>query len=204
MVARNPFRRISSDRGVGGRQVRGGGSKKNQSARISSDGEGVGSGCWETFFAFTRTAKPVIIGLISITKKRRKIHVYLCTHALLLSLGLALGSSCHCCLRWRQQLLLLLLLLLASASALALVAAGVGQTAIDVHGVVGWCPSTQDVGVVVIMMWPICHTSVTKCDMSAEKLLQLNCTPAYSCRSEQVQTRFDPQVQSTEAWTSDL
>ncbi len=95
-------------------------------------------------------------------------------------------------------------LLLASASALALVAAGVGRTAVDVHGIVGWCPSTRDVGVVVIMTWPICRTSVTKCDMSAEKLLQLNCTPARSCRSEQVRTRFDPQVQSTEAWTSDL
>jgi len=174
MVARNPFRCISGNRGVGGRQVRGGGSKKNQSARISSDGEGVGSGCWETFFAFTRTAKPVIIGPISITKKRRKICVYLCMHTLSLLLGLALGSSCHRCLRWRRQLLLLL----ASASALALVAAGIGRTAIDVHGVVGWCPLMRDVGVVVIMTWPICCTSVTKCDMSAEKLLQLNCTPA--------------------------
>src|SRR6266545_4011770 len=202
MVARNPFRRISSNRGVGGRQVRGGGGKKNQSARISSDGEGVGSGCWETFFALTRTAKPVIIGPISITKKRRKICVYLCMHTLSLSLGLALGSSCCRCLHWRQQLLLLLLL--ASASVLALVAAGVDRTAVDMHGVVEWCPSTRDVGVVVIMTWPICRTSVTKCDMSAEKLLQLNCTPAHSCRSEQVQTRFDPQVQSTEAWTSDL
>src|SRR6266545_6548619 len=115
MVARNPFRRISSDRGVGG-------GKKNQSAHISSDREGVGSGCWETFFAFTRTAKPVIIGPISITKKRRKICAYLCMHTLSLSLGLALGSSCCCCLRWRRQLLLLLLLLLVSASALALVA----------------------------------------------------------------------------------
>src|SRR6266511_6434461 len=95
MVARNPFHRILSNRGVGGRQVRGGGGKKNQSARISSDGEGVGSGCWETFFAFTQTAKPVIIGPISITKKRRKICAYLCTHALSLSLWLALGSSCH-------------------------------------------------------------------------------------------------------------
>src|SRR6266508_1026539 len=140
MVARNPFCRISSDRGVGGRQVRAGDGKKNQSTRISSDGEGVGSGCWETFFAFTQTAKPVIIGPISITKKRRKICAYLCTHALSLSLGLALGSSCRRCLRWQRQLLLLLLLLLASASALVLVAAGVGRTAVDVHGVVGWCP----------------------------------------------------------------
>src|SRR6266508_2960950 len=78
---------------------------------------------------------------------------------------------------------------LSSLSPLALVAAGVGRTAVDVHGVVGWCPSTRDVGVVVIMTWPICRTSVTKCDMSAEKLLQLNCTPACSCRSEQVWTR---------------
>ncbi len=96
MVARNPFRRILSDRGIGGRQVRGGGGKKNQSDRISSDGEGVGSGCWETFFAFTRTAKPVIIGPISITKKRRKICAYLCTHPLIV-VGVGTG----------QQLLLL-------------------------------------------------------------------------------------------------
>ena len=94
-----------------------------------------------------------------------------------LSLGLALGSSCCCCLHWRQQLLLLLLLLLASASALALVAAGVGRTAVDVHGVVGWCPSTLDIGVVVIMTWPICRTSVTcqpkNCCSSTAHLLVL-------------------------------
>src|SRR6266545_362053 len=77
-------------------------------------------------------------------------------------------SQCRC-LRWWWQLLLLLLML-ASASALAF--AGVGHTAVDVHGVVGSaCRREMLVDVVTWPMTSSCCASVTKCDMSAKKLL---------------------------------
>src|SRR6266545_7776061 len=75
----------------------------------------------------------------------------------------------HCrCLRWWWQLLLLLML----ASASALVFAGVGHTAVDMHSVVG--SACRHEMLVDVVTWPTtssCCASVTKCDMSAEKLL---------------------------------